>query len=190
MNSWIAAVLNSLWQAIAIAALVWAVLKVAPRVNAATRHAVWWLVLVCYAGLTAASLTAQTHILENLLMHSWIAVFAVLTLAGFIGMRLCLTIGFDLGAFAGAACVIAGLLGGVAAGQFPYLMPAAATTAHVLTIYNAGAGQFGSGISVFWWIIPAFGLATVYNIVKFRGNRQNRAIAMAAPQCQSVMTGQ
>jgi len=59
MNSWIAAVLNSLWQAFAIAAFVWAVLKIAPRVNAATRHAVWWAVLAVVILLPAASMLIE-----------------------------------------------------------------------------------------------------------------------------------
>ena len=39
------AVLNTLWQAIAVAAVMWFILRLMPRVNAATRHAVWWAVL-------------------------------------------------------------------------------------------------------------------------------------------------
>jgi len=40
------AVLNSLWAAAILAAGVWAALRLAgPRVNAATRHAVWWIAL-------------------------------------------------------------------------------------------------------------------------------------------------
>ncbi len=38
-------VLNSLWQAAALAGLVWLALRLAPRVNAATRFAIWWAVL-------------------------------------------------------------------------------------------------------------------------------------------------
>ncbi len=39
------AFLNTLWQAGAIALLAWAVLRWTPRINAATRVAVWWAVL-------------------------------------------------------------------------------------------------------------------------------------------------
>jgi beta-lactamase regulating signal transducer with metallopeptidase domain len=39
------AVLNTLWQALAVAAVMWFILRLMPRVNAATRHAVWWAVL-------------------------------------------------------------------------------------------------------------------------------------------------
>jgi len=39
------AVLNSLWQALVIAAAVWVALKCVPRMNGATRYGVWWVVL-------------------------------------------------------------------------------------------------------------------------------------------------
>ncbi|MGA2537619.1 MAG: hypothetical protein ABSF53_16495, partial [Terracidiphilus sp.] len=39
------AVINTLWQAIVVAAVMWLILRLMPRVNAATRHAVWWAVL-------------------------------------------------------------------------------------------------------------------------------------------------
>jgi hypothetical protein len=40
------AVLNSLWQSLALTLLVWVALRtVRARVNAATRHAVWWITL-------------------------------------------------------------------------------------------------------------------------------------------------
>ena len=39
------AVLNTLWQALTVAAVMWFLLRLMPRVNAATRHAVWWAVL-------------------------------------------------------------------------------------------------------------------------------------------------
>ena len=40
------AVLNSLWQSLVLALLVWVALRTVPaRVNAATRHAIWWITL-------------------------------------------------------------------------------------------------------------------------------------------------
>jgi uncharacterized protein (TIGR03435 family) len=39
------AVLNSLWEAALLAALVWVVLRFTPRMNAATRFAIWWAAL-------------------------------------------------------------------------------------------------------------------------------------------------
>jgi beta-lactamase regulating signal transducer with metallopeptidase domain len=41
----VAAVLDTLWVALAIAAAAWALARVLPRTNAATRHLLWWTVL-------------------------------------------------------------------------------------------------------------------------------------------------
>jgi uncharacterized protein (TIGR03435 family) len=48
------AVANSVWQAALVAALVWAALKFAKRINAATRYAIWWAVLGVVLALPAA----------------------------------------------------------------------------------------------------------------------------------------
>jgi beta-lactamase regulating signal transducer with metallopeptidase domain len=40
------ALVNSLWQALAVALLVWLTLRFTPRINAATRYAIWWATLV------------------------------------------------------------------------------------------------------------------------------------------------
>jgi uncharacterized protein (TIGR03435 family) len=52
--SLIVAVMNSLWQAALLAAFVWLVLRFAPKVNAATRFAIWWAVLGVVLMLPAA----------------------------------------------------------------------------------------------------------------------------------------
>ncbi len=48
------AVVNSLWQAALVATLVWAALRFAKRMNAATRYAIWWAVLGVSLALPAA----------------------------------------------------------------------------------------------------------------------------------------
>src|ERR1051326_1108469 len=59
MNSWMAAVLNSVWQAFAIAACLWAILKFARRLNAPTRRAVWGAALVIVILLPGASIVIE-----------------------------------------------------------------------------------------------------------------------------------
>src|SRR5580704_18525345 len=39
------ALINTLWQAVAVTVLVWLALRFMPRMNAATRHAIWWATL-------------------------------------------------------------------------------------------------------------------------------------------------
>ncbi|HEY2467329.1 MAG TPA: M56 family metallopeptidase [Terracidiphilus sp.] len=49
------AVLNTLWLALAVAAVMWFALRLMPQVNAATRHAVWWAVLALVVLLPLAT---------------------------------------------------------------------------------------------------------------------------------------
>jgi beta-lactamase regulating signal transducer with metallopeptidase domain len=50
------AVLNTLWPALAVTAAIWLALRSMPRMNAATRHAVWWAVLALIVLLPLATL--------------------------------------------------------------------------------------------------------------------------------------
>lgn len=117
------------------------------RCRALASH-LWWAVLFCYAGVTAAASVLQPNFFANLQSNSWITVFAVVALAGLIGARLSSSIGFDLGTFAGASCLIAGLLASAAAGQFPNLIGEGPRS---LTIYNAGSVHLPAGTSAIWW---------------------------------------
>jgi beta-lactamase regulating signal transducer with metallopeptidase domain len=40
-------VVNTLWQAVLIAFAVWLLLRFTPRINAATKYAIWWVTLAC-----------------------------------------------------------------------------------------------------------------------------------------------
>ena len=127
----------------------WTALKSSGDLQARCRglaSRVWWAVLLCYAGVTAASCAVQPHLLDNLWTNSWISLFAVAALAGLIGTRLCLSVGFDLGTFASASCLIAGLLASVAAG-----------------IYHAGSAHLQLSSSATWWM-PALLPAVGYNV--------------------------
>src|SRR5215469_17546828 len=53
------AVLNTLWLALAVAAVMWFALRLIPRVNAATRHAVWWAVLALVVLMPIATLAPR-----------------------------------------------------------------------------------------------------------------------------------
>lgn len=50
----IAAVLNTFWQSLAVAAIAWIAIKLMPRINAATRHVLWWTVLGALVALPVA----------------------------------------------------------------------------------------------------------------------------------------
>ncbi len=73
---------------------------------------VWWAVLAVCAAVTAEACALEPHLLDSLQSDPWISLFAVVTLAGLMGARFCLAVGFDLGAFLSTVCLIACLLAG------------------------------------------------------------------------------
>src|SRR6516165_8816001 len=56
----VVAVLNSFWQAAALAALVWLALKVLPGVNASTRYVIWFAALLLLLVLPAVPLIVDS----------------------------------------------------------------------------------------------------------------------------------
>ena len=53
------AILNSLWQAVLVAAMAWVVLRLFKKMNAATRYAIWWAVLGVVLALPLAPTAAS-----------------------------------------------------------------------------------------------------------------------------------
>jgi beta-lactamase regulating signal transducer with metallopeptidase domain len=64
------AVLNTLWQGPALAALVWAALRLAPGTGAATRFAIWWTTLLVVLALPFARLAASLPNSDGFLTRS------------------------------------------------------------------------------------------------------------------------
>jgi beta-lactamase regulating signal transducer with metallopeptidase domain len=56
------AVLNTLWLALAVAAVIWFALRWMPHVNAATRHGVWWAVLALVVLVPLATLLPRPEL--------------------------------------------------------------------------------------------------------------------------------
>lgn len=54
----LAAVVNSLWQTVAVAAAAWLAMRFTPGMNAATRHSLWWAVLAMVVVLPVAPVVA------------------------------------------------------------------------------------------------------------------------------------
>ena len=144
----------------------------------------WWVVLCCYAGVTTASFAVQPHLLDNLQTYSWISLFAVVALAGLIGARLSSSVQFDLGTFASASCLIAGLLASVAGGQYPFLLNDGTQS---LTVGNAGLAHWQLGWSALWWA-PAILLPVGYNVAG-RWSRKRIESSMAVVSSHPMMTG-
>jgi cytochrome bd ubiquinol oxidase subunit II len=73
----------------------------------------------------------------------------------------------DARAFAGSGAFLAGLLGVVAFGLYPYVLPSNGDPAFGLTVANASAPADSLRTAVFWWI-PGMALAIAYTTFVYR----------------------
>ncbi len=132
------------------------------RAGAAARG-IWPLLGLLTLGATAASFYLQPQIPANFRAYPWGAIFPLLAIAGFAGMRQ----RAELVAFLSSCAYLAGMLTSAAFGVFPYVLPSEPTPAMGLTIYNAATADYGLKVALGWWI-PGMLLVAVYSIVVYR----------------------
>jgi cytochrome d ubiquinol oxidase subunit II len=156
---------------LALAALVvhgalWVRYKTAGELSARAEsfaHRVWWLVGILTLGATAASFVLQPHIPANFHAYPWGAVFPLLAVAGFLGMRR----RGELAAFLCSCAYLVGMLTSAAFGIFPYVLPSVSSPGLGLTIYNTPPAVYGLQIGLAWWI-PGMALAAGYSVFVYR----------------------
>ncbi len=123
----------------------------------------WWPLGAVTLLATAASFSLQPKIPSNFVQYPWGAVFPLLAIAGFIGMRR----KGELAAFLSSCLFLIGMLTSAAFGVFPYLLPAVPGSDLSLTIYNAAASEYALRIALAWWI-PGMLLAGCYSTFVYR----------------------
>ena len=126
-------------------------------------HGVWWLLGILTLAATAASFSLQPHIAANFRAYPWGAVFPLLAIAGFLGMRR----RGELAAFLSSRAYLAGMLTSAAFGVFPYVLPSVASPDFGLTVYNTAPAVYGLQIGLAWWI-PGMALAAGYSVFVYR----------------------
>jgi cytochrome d ubiquinol oxidase subunit II len=130
----------------------------------------WWGVAALTIIGLVATLSVRPQMLDNY-RHPAGAFFPIIVLAGLIGMFYFRAKANDRVAFVSSCAYIVGMLGGVAFGMYPTLLPASTDPAYSLTVYNAAAGRYGLSVGVIWWsigIVLALGYF-VYLYRSFRG---------------------
>ena len=124
----------------------------------------WWILGALTVLATAASFAVQPQIATNFREHLWGAVFPLLAIVGFAGMRWCSS---EVGAFLSSCVYLAGMLTSAVFGVFPYVLPAVGDVGRGLTIYNTAPAEYGLQVGLAWWI-PGMALAGVYTVFVYR----------------------
>ena len=130
----------------------------------------WWLV----AGMTVLALVATLNVRPQVLdnyragLLGWCLPIIVVT--GLAGMFYFRAKGNDRAAFLSSCIYIAGMLGGVAYGMYPYLLPASTDPSYSITVHNAAAPHYGLVVGIVWWMI-GMALAIAYFAYLYRSFR-------------------
>ncbi len=108
--------------------------------------------LVLAAAALVASLAVRPQLLDNYRRY-WLAgaLIPAVVIASYAGLVWFSRRGRDRAAFLSSCAFLAGMLGGVAFGLHPRVLPASTSDAYSLTIYNTAAGQYSLRYGVYWW---------------------------------------
>jgi cytochrome d ubiquinol oxidase subunit II len=121
------------------------------------------LALVC-VGPTYA---VRSDLFTRFADHPWRLVFPALALGSLAALFVFQHAGRWGRAFKASCGFIVGLLATMAAGMYPYVLPAHEHRPYGLTIHNAATGAHALSIAIVWWAI-ALALAIVYFTVVYR----------------------
>jgi cytochrome bd ubiquinol oxidase subunit II len=127
----------------------------------------WWGVLAAVVAITLTSFRVQPHLKESFAARPWQYVFPLAALAGLSGMKVMNGSGRAMEAFLASCAFILGMLTSVAAGLYPYVLPASTDARLSLTVYNSAAARYGLEVGLVWFI-PGMLLTTAYFVYTYR----------------------
>jgi cytochrome d ubiquinol oxidase subunit II len=132
-----------------------------------TARRLWPLEALLFAGLVAPTWAVREQMLTNLWERPWTLPLPVIAAAALVAILVLLHRERFGAAFAASAAFIAGLLATMAAGLYPYLLPAREGAAHGLTLHNAAAGDYALQVAIVWWGVGML-LAAAYFVHAYR----------------------
>ena len=134
----------------------WVAMKVPATVSERARNLagrLWWAVLGLVVVVTVASFHLQPHLRESFAARPWGIAFALLALAALVGIRWSMRRPNDGRAFLGSCAFLVGMLGSVACGLHPYLLPASTDPRYGLTVEMVKTSEHGLRVGLVWWAI-------------------------------------
>ena len=114
---------------------------------------IWWPIALLTVAALFITLKIQPQLLDNYRHHATGWLIPVLVLGGLAGMFYFCSKGNDKAAFIASSVYLAGMLGGVAFGLYPNVLPASTDSAYSLTAYNTASGHYAMSVGLVWWLI-------------------------------------
>lgn len=125
----------------------------------------WWAVALLTIAGFFATVWVRPAILDNYRAPGLGWLIPIIALGGLGGMAVFRARGRDLAAFISSSLYIAGMLGGIAFGMYPTLLPATTDPAYSLTVANSATGAYGLRVGFIWWIMGALLAAGYFTYV-------------------------
>jgi cytochrome d ubiquinol oxidase subunit II len=150
--------------------LVW---KTAGPVQARSRAwalKAWLAVLPLFALVTLATIWIQPTVCTSIFTRPWSLGFALLMVAGLLGVFLFLKREQELAAFLSSSAFLLGLMGATMVGIYPFWLRSTLDPAHSLTAENAASEDYALGVAIVWWVIGII-LAGAYFVYVYRSFR-------------------
>ena len=156
----------------------WIALKTDGELQARARafaRTFWWIGMALLAAMVAASFIVRPDFTRNFVEYPWLAAVPLVAVGAAAAIRVYQGREDDLRAFLASGALIASILGSVAAGLYPFLLPALPGSAHPgLDIYNAaspeGSLRIALGVYAFGMALVLVYLVNIYKV--WRGKVQ------------------
>jgi cytochrome bd ubiquinol oxidase subunit II len=138
----------------------------AARAARAARR-LWPLTLLAPVTLAWPTYHERHHMIDVFGDHPWTLIFPLLGLSSVAVQFVYQRRGLWLRAFLASSLFIVGLLTTMAAGLYPYVLPARQGHPHGLTITNAASGHHALTTAIVWWPLGMI-LAAAYFVFAYR----------------------
>jgi cytochrome bd ubiquinol oxidase subunit II len=127
----------------------------------------WWGELLLLAALAYPTYSVRHAMLTNLGDRPWRLVFPALAVSALLAQFIFQHTARWGRAFFASSAFIVGLITTMAAGLYPYILPAHQHRPYGMTIYNAASGHHALAVGLRWWSLGIV-LALAYFIVAYR----------------------
>ena len=134
---------------------------------ATTASRLTWATALLFIAMIGPTAAVRESMLTNLTDHPWRLIFPLLAVGALVVTIVAQRRGDWGRAFAGSSLFLVGLLTTMAAGIFPYVLPAREGDPYGLTAHGAAAGQNALETALVWWPLGMV-LAAVYFVYAYR----------------------
>ena len=134
---------------------------------AVTARRLTWATAILFVAMIGPTAAVRESMLTNLTDHPWRLIFPLLAVGALVATIAAQRRGDWSRAFAGSSLFLLGLLTTMAAGIFPYVLPAREGQPHGLTAQAAAAGDNALKTALVWWPL-GMALAAVYFVFAYR----------------------